>query len=54
MAPFYEPPFRRLILKNGRHGLFYVVENRGIVRHALADLRANPDELRQRFCKIVS
>jgi plasmid stabilization system protein ParE len=54
MAPFYERPFRRLLIKDGKHGLFYTVENRGIVLHALADLRRDPDELKRRFRKLAS
>lgn len=49
MAPSFAPPFRRLLLNSGRHGLFYTFENRGIILHALADLRRDSNELRQRF-----
>lgn len=44
----YFPPFRmqRLI---GSRGLFYVIENRGIIVHAIADLRQNPEALRRRI-----
>lgn len=52
MAPEFEKPFRRLVIKNGRHGLFYAVEKRGIVVHALADLRREPRELRRRLQRL--
>ena len=39
MAPLWAPPFRRLVLKNPRFGLFYTPENRGLVVHAVCDLR---------------
>jgi plasmid stabilization system protein ParE len=52
MAPFYDRPFRRLLIKDGRHGLFYTIEDRGIILHALADLRRDPEELRKRFRKL--
>jgi hypothetical protein len=39
MAPLWSPPFRRLVLKNPRFGLFYTPENRGLVVHAVRDLR---------------
>jgi hypothetical protein len=42
MAPFFARPFRRLVIKNGIHGLFYTIESRGIVLHAFADLRRDP------------
>ena len=54
MAPVYERPLRRLLIRNGRHGLFYDVEPRGIIVQAFADLRRNPDDLRLRFRTIVS
>ena len=54
MAPFFERPFRRLVIRNGIHGLFYTVENRGIVLHAFADLRRDPEDLRTRLRRIVS
>ena len=53
MAPNFEAPFRRLLLNDGRHGLFYVTEDRGIVIHALADLRRDPYELRDRFRRLL-
>ena len=49
MAPIYQRPFRRLLIKDGKHGLFYTIENRGIILHAVADLRRDPEELRRRF-----
>ena len=39
MAPLWAPPFRRLVLKNPRFGLFYTPEIRGLVVHAVCDLR---------------
>jgi plasmid stabilization system protein ParE len=53
MAAIFEAPLRRLLLNDGRYGLFYVIEDRGIILHAVADLRRNPDELRRRFRKLV-
>ena len=52
MAPFFDPPIRRLLLSSKRHGLFYSWEKRGIVLHALADLRNDPNLLKERFRKI--
>jgi len=39
MAPLYVRPYRRLVLKNPRFGLFYTPESRGLVVHAVCDLR---------------
>jgi plasmid stabilization system protein ParE len=52
MARIFEEPFRRLVVKDGRHGLFYTIEARGIILHAVEDLRRDPEELRRRFRKI--
>lgn len=49
MAPVYAPPFRRLLFASCNHGIFYVIEDRGIIIHAVADLRRDPSELRARF-----
>jgi plasmid stabilization system protein ParE len=41
---------RRLLLGPGRrYGLFYIVENRGIVIHALLDMRQNPEAIWKRL-----
>lgn len=53
MAPVFEAPFRRLLVHGGRYGLFYAIEGRRIVLHALADLRRNPTQLRQRFRRLL-
>ena len=53
MAPAFDPPLRRLVLNAGRHGVFYAVEPRGIILHAVADLRRDPEELRRRLRRIL-
>ena len=53
MAPVFDPPLRRLVLGAGRHGIFYSLEPRGIILHAVADLRRAPEELRQRLRRIT-
>jgi plasmid stabilization system protein ParE len=50
MAPMFEQPVRRLVIGSTGYGLFYSVEARGIIVHALIHLsresganpRANP------------
>jgi len=42
--------FRRWLLgPQRRYGLFYVIESRGIVVHALLDMRQNPDAIWKRL-----
>src|SRR5215203_3833750 len=53
MAPVFKGPYRRFLLRDGRHGLFYAVEARGIILHAVADLRRDPEELRRRFQRFL-
>ena len=48
MNRLYLPPFRKLRLI-GIYGLFYAVENRGIVVHAVVDLRRDIANLRRRL-----
>jgi plasmid stabilization system protein ParE len=40
---------RRVLVFNRNFGLFYVPENRGIVIHALLDLRQNPKAIDRRL-----
>ena len=53
MAPLFDPPLRRLVLHARRHGLFYTIEPRRIILHAVADLRRDPEALRRRLRKII-
>ena len=39
---------RRVLVFNRHYGLFYVAENRGIVLHALLDLRQDPRAVMRR------
>ncbi len=48
MNRLYFSPFRKLRLV-GNYGLFYVIETRGIVIHAVVDLRQDPSGLRRRL-----
>ncbi|MDB6118154.1 MAG: hypothetical protein JWO08_1935 [Verrucomicrobiaceae bacterium] len=40
---------RRVLVFNRHYGLFYVVENRGIILHALLDLRQDPRTVMRRI-----
>lgn len=41
--------FHRLLVSRSTYGLFYVIENRGVVVHALLDLRQSPARIMQRL-----
>ena len=43
---------RRVLIFNRHYGLFYVVENRGLILHALLDLRQDPRSLLRRLKEI--
>lgn len=45
MAPVYAGSHRRLVLRSGSHGIFYVVENRGIIIQAVCDLRQSRETI---------
>lgn len=40
---------RRVLVFNRHYGLFYVIENRGLILHALLDLRQDPRSVRRRI-----
>lgn len=52
MVPVFEQPFRKLLIRDRKHGLFYSMEDRGVILHVLADLRGNPDHLLERFRRL--
>jgi plasmid stabilization system protein ParE len=39
MAPRYSDRYRRLVLRDRRLGIFYTLESRGVIVHAICDLR---------------
>ncbi len=43
----YVPPFRRKLVHDGSYGIFYVPQDRGIVVHAIEDLRQDPERIRR-------
>jgi len=43
IAAVYDWPIRRLVIKGGRFGMFYVSEPRGIIVIAVQDLRQDPE-----------
>lgn len=53
MAPVFEPPVRRLVIGSTGFGLFYSVESRGIIVHALAHLSRHPDTIRAKIRRLL-
>jgi plasmid stabilization system protein ParE len=53
MAPIFEPPVRRLVIGSTGFGLFYSVESRGIIVHALVHLARNPETIRARVRRLL-
>jgi plasmid stabilization system protein ParE len=43
---------RRVLVFERHYGLFYSVESRGIILHAILDLRRNPEHIEQRLGQI--
>ena len=53
MAPVFERPMRRLVAGTSGYGLFYTVEARGIIVHALLHLSQNPEAIRERIRRML-
>jgi plasmid stabilization system protein ParE len=53
MAPMFEEPVRRLVIGSTGYGLFYSVETRGIIVHALTHLSQNPETIRERIRRLL-
>jgi plasmid stabilization system protein ParE len=48
-GPVYSAPFRRLLIRDFPHGIFYIIEGRRIVVHAVLDLRQVPRDIARRL-----
>jgi plasmid stabilization system protein ParE len=53
IAPVFEPPVRRLVIGSTGFGLFYSVESRGIIVHALVHLARNPETIRAKIRRLL-
>ena len=53
MAPLFDPPVRRLVIGSTGFGLFYSVEPRGIIVHALVHLARDPETIRARIRRLL-
>ena len=54
MAPMFEEPVQRLVIGSTGFGLFYSVEARGIIVHALIHLSRDPQSIRERIHHFLS
>ena len=54
IAPMFEEPVRRLIIGSTGYGLFYSIEPRGIIVHALIHLSRDPERIRERIRRLLS
>jgi hypothetical protein len=54
MAPMFVKPVRRLVIGSTGYGLFYSLEARGIIVHALVHLSRNPEKIRERIRRLLS
>jgi hypothetical protein len=54
MAPMFEEPVRRLVIGSTGFGLFYSVEARGIIVHALIHLSRDPERIPERIHRLLS
>ncbi len=54
MAPMFYEPVRRLVIGSTGFGLFYSVEARGIIVHALIHLSRDPQRIRERIRRFLS
>jgi len=53
IAPPFEGPVRRLVIGSSGYGLFYSVETRGIIVHALVHLSQNPETIREKIRRLL-
>ena len=49
IAPVYEGPYRRLVVRAFGYGIFYTVEGERVMVGAILDLRQDPDSIRSRL-----
>ncbi len=54
IAPLFEEPVRRLVIGSTGYGLFYSIEARGIIVHALIHLSKSPEAIRQRIRRLLN
>ena len=53
LAPMFEETVRRLVVGSTGYGLFYSVESRGIIVHALIHLSRNPQVIRDKIRNLL-
>src|SRR4029077_5063167 len=53
IAPVFESAVRRLVIGSTGYGLFYSVETRGLIVHALIHLSKNPETIREKIRRLL-
>jgi hypothetical protein len=53
IAPLFEEPVRCLVIGATGYGLFYSIEARGIIIHALIHLSKDPETIRKRIRRLL-
>ena len=53
LAPVFDHPMRRLVVGATGYGLFYTVEQRGLIIHALVHLSQNPASIRAKIRRLL-
>jgi plasmid stabilization system protein ParE len=53
MAPVFERPMRRLVASTSGYGIFYTVEQRGIIIHAVVHLSQSPETIRGKIRRLL-
>lgn len=53
IAPLFAEPVRRLVIGSTGYGLFYSIEARGIIVHALIHLSRDPETIRRRIRRLL-
>lgn len=53
LAPVFEPPMRRLVVGNTGYGVFYTIEHRGIIIHAIIHLSQHPQGIRAKIRRLL-
>ena len=49
MAPVYQLPYRRFLLRRWIVGVFYAFDGKRVIVHAALDLREDPNDVRRRL-----
>jgi plasmid stabilization system protein ParE len=54
IAPMFEEPVRLLVIGSSGYDLFYSLEARGVIVHALIQLSRDPERIRESIRRLLS